>query len=103
MSLGQIEYENKKAEDRARKDKSKLFIAQTNGDLNVRTAPYIEDYKPEGWRQTDTFFVDTSGFEDKNEFALTFNQFIEEVKKGYGYVIISMGQFQVYIAEFKEE
>ena len=103
MSLEQIEYENKKAENRVHKDKSKLFIAQTNGDMNVKTALYIKDYKPKGWQQTEVFFVDSSGMGAQIEMALTFKQFITHVKKGCGYAIISQGQFQVYIAEFKEE
>ena len=101
MSLEAIEYENKKAEDRARKNRSKLFVAQTNGDVNIRTAPYIGDYTPEGWRQTETFFVDSSGMGGQNEPALTFDQLIAEVKQGYGYALVSVGQFQVYIAEFR--
>jgi len=101
MSLEAIEYENKKAEDRARKNRSKLFVAQTDGDVNIEDAPYIGDYIPEGWRQTETFFVDSSGMGGQNEPALTFNQLIAEVKKGYGYALISVGQFQVYIAEFR--
>jgi len=99
--IEEINHMNKKAEDRARKNRSKLFVAQTNGDVNIRTAPYIGDYIPEGWRQTETFFVDSSGMGGQNEPALTFNQLIAEVKKGYGYALISVGQFQVYIAEFR--
>ena len=81
MSLEAIEYENKKAEDRARKNRSKLFVAQTDGDVNIEDAPYIGDYIPEGWRQTETFFVDSSGMGGQNEPALTFNELIAEVKK----------------------
>jgi len=99
--IEEINHMNKKAEDRARKNRSKLFVAQTNGDVNVRNAPYIGDYKPEGWRQTDTFFVDSSGMGGQNEPALTLDQLIAEVKEGYGYALISVGQFQAYIAEFE--
>ncbi len=80
----------------------KLFIAKTDEDINVKLAPNIGDYKPKGWKQTKTFFVDNSGLGGQDEPALTFNQFISSVKKGYGYAIVSIGQFQVYIAEFMQ-
>ncbi len=43
MKQTEINHMNKKAEDRARKNRSKLFVAQTNGDVNIRDAPYIGD------------------------------------------------------------
>lgn len=102
MSIEQIVYENREAENRAKQNRVKLFVAQTNSDQNVTSAPNIGDYRPKGWELVETYFVDSSGMGGQNEPTLTFNQFLQEVKQGYGYAIISEGQFQVYIGEFKE-
>jgi len=102
MSIEAIEYENKKAEDRARANETNLWVAQTNGDENVRLAPYIGDYTPIGWELVETYFVDNSGMGGQNEPALTLKQFLQEVKQNHGYGIISVGQFQIYIGEFRK-
>lgn len=103
MSLEQIEYENKQAEDIAKAQDKQPYVAVVNADTYVKSSPYIGDYRPIGWKQIDEHFVDSSGLGSSNEPALTFDQFVAKVKEGHGYAIISMGQFQVHIAEFVKE
>jgi hypothetical protein len=45
--------------------------------------------------------VDNSGCGQEGEMALTFDQFITKVRAGFYYGISDVGQFQVYISEFK--
>ena len=101
MDLTTIKAMNKEAEGKAKTELKQPYVAKTNGDAGVRSAPAIGDYVPAGWRPTKKYFVDSSGFGASGELALTFNQFLAEVKKGYGYAICEAGQFQVYIQEFE--
>jgi hypothetical protein len=66
--------------------------------------PLLGTYQPEGWSQTDeSFFVDTSGFGQDYESALTWAQFNEQllelVRSGrrVGLGIGDVGQFQLYV------
>ena len=68
---------------------------------NMRKIPLILTKEINGYENTNTFFVDSSGFGQEGEMALTINQFLKEIKVGYAYGIIEAGQFQVYISEFK--
>lgn len=69
---------------------------------HLRYMPFLGDYVPEGWTQVNDFFVDSSGFGESHESALTQEQFYALVKPGYGYGIIESGQFQVYVGQFKK-
>lgn len=62
---------------------------------------YIGDYVPKGYTPTDTLlFVDTSGFGDRSEPALTVDQFAAALRPGFAYAIVEAGQFQAYVQEF---
>jgi hypothetical protein len=78
-----------------------LYRAKSNGDLGVKGCKVIGDITPLGYEITGCFFVDNSGFGQEGEGALTFEQFLKEVKAGYFYGIREVGQFQVKINEFK--
>ena len=60
------------------------------------------DYQVDGFKSIGELLVDHSGFGTKGESALTINQFTAQVKKGLGYAIIGVGQFQVIIGVFKK-
>ena len=72
--------------------------------------PFIGDYEPEGWVKRDEHFVDSSGFGEPGEPALTGEQFIELIHDRMrehadegnmpGWAITEVGQFQVYVGEF---
>ena len=67
---------------------------------HIRHLPNLGDYRPPRWELVDTYFVDTSGFGQPGEPALTLTQFLKHVKVGFGYGLIEAGQFQVYVGEF---
>ena len=77
------------------------YVATKNGDEGIRRATRLGDFLPQGWEEVNEFFVDSSGFGREGEGALTFEQFLTKVRKGYGYGIGECGQFQVYIKEYK--
>ncbi len=101
--LSEIIKENEEAEEKAKTKDIQPIIAIVNADTRIRSAPYIGNYKPLGWKQIGTHFVDNSGFGSPSEPALTYTQFLLKIKKGHAYAIISAGQFQVHIAEFVKE
>ena len=100
-SLQYIQAVNTEKTQEAKKARSKPYIAKVNGDIGVKACPFLANYLPEGYEVINTFFVDKSGFGKEGELALTFNQFLGKVKKGYGYGIKEEGQFQVYINEYR--
>jgi hypothetical protein len=79
-----------------------MYRAKSDKDLGVKGCKVIGDVTPLGYELTETFFVDNSGFGASDELALTFDQFLTKVKAGYFYGIKEVGQFQVYINEFKK-
>jgi hypothetical protein len=79
-----------------------LYRAKSNEDVGVKGCKIIGNDTPIGYELTETFFVDNSGFGASDELALTFSQFLTKVKAGYFYGIKEVGQFQVYINEFKK-
>ena len=64
--------------------------------------PNIGDAVPKGWELVETYFVDSSGFGQIGEPALTVGQFIEKLEVGFAYAIVETGQFQVHIGKFKK-
>ena len=61
-----------------------------------------EDYNPDGYEFVEDLFVDNFGCGGEGELALTRTQFIAEIKKGYGYAITGVGQFQVHVSVYKK-
>jgi hypothetical protein len=64
--------------------------------------PNLGDYVPPGWVKTNEYFVNSSGWGASDEPALTARQFIEKLQPGLGYAITEVGQFQLYVGEFKD-
>lgn len=62
--------------------------------------PNLGGYVHPDWERVDNFMVDSSGFGETNEPALTFEQFVDRVVPRRGYAIIEEGQFQVIVGEF---
>ena len=67
---------------------------------HLQHIPNLGDYRPPRWELVETYFVDSSGLGTPGERALTFEQFLTQVKVGFGYGLIEAGQFQAYIGEF---
>ena len=66
----------------------------------LRGMPDLGDHRPKGWILTRVFFVDSSGYGEKGEAAMTIEDFAEQAVAGRGYGLIEQGQFQVHIGEF---
>ena len=102
MSLEYIKAINREKTREARQEGLTPYIAKYDGDEGVRACPFLADYIPEGYEVVNTFFVDSSGFGQEGELALTLGQFLAKVKEGKGYAIKEAGQFQVYINEYEK-
>ena len=112
MDLQSIEAESRRAAAQACRDHRVPFIVWP-ADLDAwktRLAegfnpqfpfPFLGSYVPKGWKLTTNYFVDSSGFGEAGEPALTIRQFLGKIKTGRGYAITEVGQFQVWIAEFE--
>lgn len=103
MDIATIKRLNAEAAGEADHDRVEPLVVT---ERNIREMPpfpfpYIGDYAPPGWRETNEYFVDASGLGDEAEPALTAGQLIKELKVGRGYAIVSQGQFQVYVAEYE--
>lgn len=103
FDLETIKKMNDRATQKAEQNYFSPYIAKCNGDVNVRSCRKLGDFVPNGWQLVNTYFVDNSGFGASDELALTFEQFVNKVKQGYGYAIGKEGQFQVYINEYKRK
>lgn len=69
----------------------------------LRHVPNFGGYRPKGWRLVERLFVDKTGYGTEDEPALTFGQFLREVRRagpGSGYVILEEGDFQAYVGRF---
>ena len=72
------------------------------GDLEgLKAIPNLGDHVPDGYEFVKNHFVDSSGFGEEGEAALTIGQFIDQMTPDNGYAIVSAGQFQINISEFK--
>ena len=81
-----------------------LYRAKVDGDEGIfKGVKNIGTTTPEGYTVVEDYFVDNSGWGREGEPALTGAQFIKKVKKGFYYGITGVGQFQVYISEFKKK
>jgi len=79
-----------------------LYRAKVNQDEGIKKAGLIGNKTPLGYEEVEEYFVDSSGFGQPGEPALTFGQFLLNVKAGFYYGIKKAGQFQVYIGEYKK-
>ena len=101
-SLDYIQKVNDKKTQEAKRQNLQPTIAQYDKDEKVFKCSFLAHYLPSGYKIVNTYFVDNSGFGSEGEGALTVNQFLQKVKKGYGYAVKEAGQFQVYINEYEE-
>ena len=100
FDLVTIEKMERQAERRSRILGLYPMKADVNGDEKILKCPFIGGRCPRGFKRTELFFVDNSGFGTESESALTARQFLTKVKQGFYYAIKQAGQFQVYIQEF---
>ena len=102
-SLETINSMNRKVTNKAEHHGLRPFVAECDNDKKVFKCPNLGDYVPKGWEKIEDLFVDSSGWGSLGEPALTKEQFLAKVRKGFGYAITERGQFQVYIGVFKKK
>ena len=112
MGLAEIKAANRRNSRAARREEPFVITAEqrailATGDLQGSGIyiPNLGDYVPRGWKQTvdKPYFVDTSGWGDPGEPALTHEQFAKALAKlpeGVGIGLIEAGQFQAYVATY---
>ena len=79
----------------------KIFTEEDEvGDI-----PALGKHTPRGWTLLDTYFVDSSGFGQPGEPAMSRNEFISLVEglPGFGWGIVEAGQFQVYVGRYEKK
>lgn len=108
-----IEYIQQLAEDNgavARHRRTEPLVVAENPmlDEDLRGMPNLGDYVPEDWELVKTHFVDSSGFGQNGERAMTLDAFVTLVRTEiaqpdviFGWGLVEAGQFQVYIGQFK--
>ncbi len=83
--------------------------------------PLLGPHLPEGWERVDiseweddegiypddndgfgAYFVDSSGFGERGEAALTIDQFVDLLKPWLSYGVVGHGQFQVKVGVFRK-
>ncbi len=70
----------------------------------LRHLPNVGDYRPRGWKLVEHRLVDKTGMGSEDEPALTICGLLAWVREhgpGFGYAIISEGQFQVVVGRFQ--
>ena len=108
-----IEYIQAQADDdgvvaRRKKLEPKIVADTPSLEEDLRHIPNLGDYVPKHWKLVATHFVDSSGFGEEDEAAITFDQFKTRVqneiasnKEIFGWGLVQQGQFQVYIGQFE--
>lgn len=128
FSLSTIKAMNVKAAERSEEagdvpcllDAGDVYELQ-NGDYSIlKNFMHLGPYLPVGWHRVrldrydpdprgiymgdndgyGAYFVDSSGFGDIGESALSVDEFVKRVKPGYGYALIEIGEFQAKIGVF---
>jgi hypothetical protein len=83
----------------------KLWRAQVRqGEAPTFKFPVIGDLDPDGWEETGELFVDSLGWDlhDSGGPALSISELVNgALGAGRGYAIGDVGEFQLYIREFK--
>ena len=70
------------------------------GRLPSLPFPFIGSRNPRGYKKVEEYFVDSSGFGQEGEPALTIAQLVNRIKVNHAYAITETGQFQVRISEY---
>ena len=75
--------------------------AEKNGE-HLFGIPSVNAKTCKGFKEVDSLFVDSSGFGEIGEAALTIDQFYAKVKAGLYYGVTDAGQFQVHVGVFEK-
>ena len=104
LSLKQIRLESQRAARNAARNHREPYIYEAEDQDTFPPFPFpdIGSYRPKGWKLIDEFFVDSSGFGNEGERAMTVEKFLKVLKPGRGYAIIEKGEFQLFVGEFEQ-
>ncbi len=75
-------------------------IQATKDGENLFNIPFVGTKLSKEWRKIDELFVDSSGFGQEGEPAITIKEFYLQIKAGLAYGVIEAGQFQVFVGVF---
>jgi hypothetical protein len=81
-----------------------LAVAKTDPAAVCQLIPFLGEFVHPNWERVpdeDPFFVDSSGFGQEGEPALTIREFFSKLRAGDALGIVEAGQFQVYIARYQ--
>lgn len=105
MSLESIKELSAEASRKASANNDVPLMVETDDLDNLRNhlryMPFLGDYVPKNYEKVNEYFVDSSGFGEPWEPALTQEQFLAKVKPGMAYAVTESGQFQLYVGEYK--
>ena len=102
FDLRTIQAMNREHAARAAKEGRLPYIVWAEDLDNMPPFPFpnLGNYVPDGWKLDKEYFVDSSGFGQEGEPALTIDQFLKVVEVGKGYALTECGQFQLYVGEY---
>lgn len=113
MSLATIREINQARAVEAAEEGAEPFVYFSASEVDEMSGfpfAHLGDYRPEGWEEGESYFVDASGFGTPGEPALTAEQFREVIRdritanaaegKVTGWAVTEAGQFQVHVTEF---
>ncbi len=112
MSLEYIQQLNREAGEHAAQENLSPYVYWDESELDQSEGfpfPFIGDLEPEGWTEVERHFVDSSGFGEDGEPALSAGQFVTLIReriasgKVTAWAIVECGQFQVYVAEYHKD
>lgn len=115
MALQQIEELSRQAARKAARDRKHPLMIEQDDILHAKRSlsigrmpdlgiPFIGGYVPRGYKRVgEAVMVDSSGFGQEGEPALTIPQFIEQLVPGFAYAVVEAGQFQVYVQRYERK
>jgi hypothetical protein len=105
LSVEYIVSERQKEAKRASRQHRVPYIVEREDIASMPPFPFpkLGIYVPKGWKLTDTYFVDSSGWGEEGESALTAKQLLSKLKVGYGYALREVGEFQVVVGEYLKD
>lgn len=82
--------------------KSKKPMLAVKDGQQLSDIPFVGSDPIKGWNEIDNLFVDSFGFGQIGEPALTTDQFFAKIKAGLAYGVTEFGQFQVHVGVFEK-
>jgi len=104
LGLKEIQAASRKAARDSTKAKLIPYIVEAEDIDNMPPFPFpfIGYRVPRGWKKLTEHFVDSSGFGQPGERAMTVGELLDKLVVGHGYAITEVGQFQVYVGEYEK-